>query len=218
MPKTEVLATSFILTLTIISTVPVPSADLQCKFIFFERQESQKKNKKFSYALAKTTIAEYTNYSDREVTNFSVSNSLNKFSTKIKQEIWEFNNFNVRWNLWKETNFSDATQPIMPIAVKNVTESNFGLTQLSFSEQFIPELTFLDINTKTWTQQKIDSLLKYQEAWTPNLNNTDPSNTEPEIKIVAEPLPIISLIITSLFCLFSAKKSQTSIDNTNSQN
>ena len=215
MQKAEVLATSFILTLTIISTVPISSADLKCSFSFLSNRESQIENYKFSYDLANTNILEYKNYLKQERIIFSVSHTLNKFSTKIKQKIWDFNSLNVPLALWRETNFSNVTQPILLTSTEAITKSTFSFTKPDFSYNFIYDLTFKESNIKTfstqsWTRPNLSKAIAYQEAWTTNSNNIDTSITETEVKIIAEPLPVISLIITSLFCMFSPKKSQVS--------
>ena len=215
MPKAEVLATSFILTLTIISTVPISSADLKCSFSFLSNRESQIENHKFSYDLADTNILKHKKYLKQEKTTFYVSNTLSKFSTKIKQKTWNFNTLNSRFALWRETNFSDGTQPILLTPTEAITKSTLSFTKPDFSYKFIDDLTFKESNIKTfstqnWTRPNPDNAIAYQEAWTTNSNNIDTSITETEAKIIAEPLPVISLIITSLFCLFSPKKSRVS--------
>lgn len=211
MLKKEILATSFILTLTVISTAPVKSANKAWNLDFLQKTKKIAANK-YTYDLAENSILSSQELFDSNTLDFDFSNSLE--SKNIKKAT-TLNNFNLVKSLRKKFNYSELDRSTVFTSVKHFTKSNLDFTSQYLNNLLAEEVTIQVSNINTLKTEispknKINNLTENLEAWATNSQQSNTLDIELEENTVFDFLPITSLIITGLFCIFSAKKSPIS--------
>ncbi len=227
--KIEIIATSLVLALIVISTAPAKSIALWWDLEFFDAQGTKVGDGEFRYDLNSEKEIEYQGPLENESIVIDFSYNYDLLSESLFHDSWQLKRVSFNDFIWWRTQFSAVKQTATLVSVRTVYPYNKSSSQSSFSQskfvdlslpikasQIVPPQPFeLDF-------QPVDNLEQPQEfegTWTANLRTGDVTQldlvdmpvskpTKDEV-LNPEPLAIVSFIVTTMIGIFLRKSSQS---------